>query len=56
MITVGYGDITPKTEIEVFIAILTMLTTCGMFAYMVNKIGMILTDLQKDKKELEDTL
>ena len=44
MITVGYGDITPQTEIEVLCAIITMLVTCGMFAYIVNKIGMILTD------------
>ena len=29
-----------------------MLITCGMFAYAINKIGMILTDWEKDKKEL----
>ena len=45
MITVGYGDITPMTELEVWCSIVTMLITCGMFAYIVNKIGMILSEL-----------
>ena len=45
MITVGYGDITPKNEIEITCSIFIMMLSCCIFAYSVNKIGMILADI-----------
>lgn len=42
MITVGYGDITPKTNIEKIFAILMTVIACGMFAYSVNTIGSLI--------------
>lgn len=42
MITVGYGDIVPVSDIETIVAILSMLIACGVFAYTVNAIGMII--------------
>ena len=42
MITVGYGDIVPTTNLEMIIAIITMVISCGVFAYSVNAIGQIL--------------
>ena len=36
MITVGYGDIVAKTNIEKFFAIIFMLIGCGVFAYAIN--------------------
>jgi hypothetical protein len=39
MVTVGYGDVTPKTSIELFLSIFSTLFACGMFAFSLNKIG-----------------
>ena len=39
MITVGYGDITPKNNIELLFANLTMFLACGVFAFSINSIG-----------------
>lgn len=41
MITVGYGDIVPITNIERGVVIFITLISCGMFAYTVNQIGVI---------------
>jgi hypothetical protein len=38
MLTVGYGDITPKNRYEVNFAIVVEFTSCLVFAYSVNKI------------------
>ena len=39
MITVGYGDITPKNNYELFCANVTMFLACGVFAFSINSIG-----------------
>ena len=39
MITVGYGDITPKNQIECIFTIITMFVTGMMYAYSLNSIG-----------------
>jgi hypothetical protein len=44
MITVGYGDIVPISDLETLVAIISMLIACGVFAYTVNAIGMIIQD------------
>lgn len=36
MITVGYGDITPKTSLEVMIITLIQFLGCGVFGFMIN--------------------
>ena len=41
MITVGYGDISPKTVAEKVLSVLNMMIACGQFAYSVNSIGNI---------------
>ena len=41
MITVGYGDITPVNDIEHICASGTMFLACGVFAFSLNSIGMI---------------
>lgn len=45
MCTVGYGDITPQNNHELLLSILTMLVTCGVYAYILNTIGVIFEDL-----------
>ncbi len=42
MITVGYGDITPKNDIEMICANSTMFMACGVFAFSVNSIGIMI--------------
>lgn len=42
MVTVGYGDITPTNQIELFVANITMFIACGVFAFSVNSIGIVL--------------
>lgn len=41
MVTVGYGDITPKNNLELLFANITMFLACGVFAYSVNSIGIM---------------
>ena len=43
--TVGYGDITPKNFYEVIIATAIVIVGCGINAYYINKIGLILQQL-----------
>ncbi len=41
MITVGYGDIVPKSSYEKIYVIVITVISCGVFAYTVNTIGSI---------------
>ena len=41
MCTVGYGDIVPVKPAETLLCILTMLFSCGVFAHVINTIGVI---------------
>ena len=50
MCTVGYGDITPHNKREIMLAIITILVTCGVFAYMLNSIGVIFEELGHKRK------
>ena len=42
MITVGYGDIIPRTPNEKIFAITSMLVACCVFAYIMNSIGIVI--------------
>lgn len=45
MITVGYGDILPVTDAEMILCVLTMIVTCGVFAFIINSIDSILRNM-----------
>ena len=47
MITVGYGDITPKTSNQKIFTIIVMILSSGLFGYVMNKIAMIFKNLDK---------
>ena len=47
MLTVGYGDVIPKTSIEKVFCIMSMAITCCVFAYAQTIIGNILEALEK---------
>lgn len=41
MSTIGYGDISPVTNLEKIVGTVISLVACGVFAYAVNMIGTI---------------
>ena len=47
MITVGYGDITPQNEVECAFVVFTMIITGMVYAYSLNSIGNIISDINK---------
>ena len=53
MNTLGFGDITPKNDTEKAFCIFLIYITCTMFAYVINSIGMILQNLNKEKREFK---
>jgi len=36
MLSVGYGDLTPKNPPEVIVTIVSMIVSCILFAYLIN--------------------
>lgn len=55
MITVGYGDISPKTKIEKIYTIIMTLCSSINFAYVVNTIGSIYADIASKEYKLSNT-
>ncbi|EGR27305.1 hypothetical protein IMG5_198130 [Ichthyophthirius multifiliis] len=56
MTTIGYGDITPQNPYEVFFVSVNMIFTSCLFAYSINNIGMILQEIEKQSKELNQNI
>ena len=56
MATVGYGDITPQTHFEKLQCIFTMFICCGVFAYTLNSIGIIVQELNKAEQRNKEKL
>ena len=47
MLTVGYGDIAPQTLKERLFAIGVIILSCGVFAYALSKISVIVDEMTK---------
>jgi len=41
MVTVGFGDVVPNSNLERLFSIFSMLFSCGVYGYMLSKIGKI---------------
>jgi len=50
MITVGYGDITPKSTITKIFVIFVMIISSGVFGYVMNKIATIFQEMELGKE------
>ena len=53
MTTVGYGDLSPNTEIQVISVIVSLLVLCGVFAYSFNLIGVIIQEMNKRNEKFK---
>lgn len=49
--TVGYGDITPKTTVEIIVAILVMLTGISLYAFAIGNVVNIINTLDDGRSE-----
>lgn len=56
MITVGYGDITPVSNLEKILCIFTMMISCGVFGYTLNFVGTIIQNLTQESKKIKQNL
>jgi len=56
MVTVGYGDITAQNIHEIVCAIVMMFFASGIFAFSINSIGMILTNIDIQDQKYKRTL
>ena len=54
--TVGYGDITAKNSEEYLISNITLLISCIFFGYTMNRIGILLLNLNSRKSELKSNI
>lgn len=56
MLTVGYGDFSPKNSIEKLFTIIFIYVACGIFAYSINSIGIIVSEIAKRENEFQKDL
>ncbi len=56
MITVGYGDIVPVTDLERVYVMFTMLLSSGIFAYSMNSINALLAGWNSENEEFKKTI
>lgn len=56
MMTVGFGDIIPRNVVEVSFCIIAIFTGCALYAYNLNKIGIILQNIYREENEFKEEL
>ena len=56
IMTVGYGDIVPQNNKEVMVALITIIFGCGVYAFNLNSIGMILQDINKENNRFKHNI
>ena len=53
MSTIGYGDVSPCNTYEMFYVSLMAIFSCGIFAYCVNTIGSIFSEIKYKSKQFQ---
>ncbi|CAK63765.1 unnamed protein product (macronuclear) [Paramecium tetraurelia] len=53
MISVGYGDVTPKNAYEVLVTVVTQFISCIVFAYSVNAIWEMINQQNENKQKFQ---
>ena len=56
MMTVGFGDITPRNPIEVSFCIIIILVGCALYGYNLNSIGIILQRIYKEQTQFNEEI
>lgn len=56
MMTVGYGDIIPQNSSEILFAAITIVFGCGVYAYNLNAVGILLTELKREENKYNTNL
>ncbi|KAL4499106.1 hypothetical protein ABPG72_017008 [Tetrahymena utriculariae] len=56
MMTIGYGDITPKSINEKIYTIFFCVVSCASFAYSINTISQVITDAKKKQKNFKERM
>ena len=54
MMTVGFGDIVPTNVIEVVFCIFAIFVGCAMYAYNINRIGLIMQQMYREETEFQE--
>ena len=50
MNTVGFGDLTPQNDNERLYCVVFIYVACGIFAYTINCVGVIVQDINRSNK------
>lgn len=53
MLTVGYGDVTGKNPLEIFIAIMTMIFACVIFALLISAFQEVFAEINQNNLKFE---
>lgn len=56
MMTVGYGDVVPQNQFEIIVTLINVIFGCGVYAYNINSIGMILREIAKEEFEFRHNI
>ena len=55
-ITQGYGDISPNTNLEILACVIQILVGCVLYAYVISKMGTILTTIAAENNQKNEIL
>lgn len=56
IVTVGYGDVTPKNTFEKLVACCFIIVGCFTFGFCINKVGIIIQEWTRDKEEFKEKI
>ena len=56
MSTVGYGDYSPTTDEDIILCLFIMVITCGLFAYLINRVSEIFSEMYRFQSEVRKNM